>query len=227
MTEMVTGVDLVQWMLRIANGEPLTLTQSDVRLSGSACEMRINAEDPEKNFFPCPGLIDGVVWPGGEGIRIDSHVFSGYRVPPWYDSLLAKVIALLGRGSSRGAGSRTPGRSIALNSVASKPPRRFTSGCCNIRNCRRVNSQPPPSSSGLRNATHRLRYRRSVAMVSNPIRYSFGGDEHLFAEIEESMSLSAFFRGLTLTRALEACQLPGVLDICLANASFRGAFQPG
>ncbi|WP_409160471.1 acetyl-CoA carboxylase biotin carboxylase subunit [Pectobacterium sp. B2J-2] len=92
-TEMVTGVDLVQWMLRIANGDPLTLAQSDVQLSGNACEMRINAEDPEKNFFPCPGLIEGVVWPGGEGIRVDSHVFSGYRVPPWYDSLLAKVIA--------------------------------------------------------------------------------------------------------------------------------------
>ena len=55
--------------------------------------MRINAEDPERNFFPCPGLIEGVVWPGGEGIRVDSHVFTGYRVPPWYDSLLAKVIA--------------------------------------------------------------------------------------------------------------------------------------
>lgn len=92
-TEMVTGVDLVQWMLRIANGEPLTLTQSDVKLTGCACEMRINAEDPDKNFFPSPGLIEAVVWPGGEGIRVDSHVFSGYRVPPWYDSLLAKVIA--------------------------------------------------------------------------------------------------------------------------------------
>lgn len=92
-TEMVTGIDLVQWMLRIANGEQLTLTQSDVTLRGSACEMRINAEDPERNFFPCPGLIEGVVWPGGEGIRVDSHVFTGYRVPPWYDSLLAKVIA--------------------------------------------------------------------------------------------------------------------------------------
>ncbi|KEA51419.1 acetyl-CoA carboxylase [Mangrovibacter sp. MFB070] len=91
-TEMVTGVDLVQWMLRIANGEPLTLAQEDITLHGSACEMRINAEDPDKNFFPCPGVIDGVVWPGGEGVRVDSHVYSGYRIPPWYDSLLAKVI---------------------------------------------------------------------------------------------------------------------------------------
>lgn len=64
-------------------------------------------------------------------------------------------------------------------------------------------------------------------MVNNPIRYSFGGDEHLFAEIDESMSLPAFFRGLTLTRALEACRLPGVLDICLANASFQVRFNPG
>ena len=63
-------------------------------------------------------------------------------------------------------------------------------------------------------------------MANNPIRYSFGGDEHLFAEIDQSMSLNAFFHGLTLTRALEACQLPGVLDICLANASFQVRFNP-
>ncbi len=63
-------------------------------------------------------------------------------------------------------------------------------------------------------------------MVSNPVRYTFGGDEHLFAEIDEAMSLSAFFRGLTLTRALAACQLPGILDICLANASFQVRFNP-
>nr|WP_113864734.1 acetyl-CoA carboxylase biotin carboxylase subunit [Brenneria salicis]NMN92314.1 acetyl-CoA carboxylase biotin carboxylase subunit [Brenneria salicis ATCC 15712 = DSM 30166]RBP67653.1 acetyl-CoA carboxylase biotin carboxylase subunit [Brenneria salicis ATCC 15712 = DSM 30166]RLM32374.1 acetyl-CoA carboxylase biotin carboxylase subunit [Brenneria salicis ATCC 15712 = DSM 30166] len=91
-TEMVTGVDLVQWMLRIAQGEKLTLRQQDIALSGSACEMRINAEDPARNFFPCPGVVDILVWPQGDGIRIDSHLFSGYRIPPYYDSLLAKLV---------------------------------------------------------------------------------------------------------------------------------------
>ncbi|KFX20883.1 acetyl-CoA carboxylase biotin carboxylase subunit [Pectobacterium betavasculorum] len=91
-TEMVTGVDLVQWMLRIAQGEKLSLRQSDITLNGNACEMRINAEDPDRNFFPCPGVIDQLTWPQGEGVRVDSHLFSGYRVPAYYDSLLAKLI---------------------------------------------------------------------------------------------------------------------------------------
>ncbi|AIR68317.1 acetyl-CoA carboxylase biotin carboxylase subunit [Dickeya fangzhongdai] len=91
-TERVTGVDLVQWMLRIAGGEPLSLRQETIGLHGHACEMRINAEDPARNFFPCPGVVDSLTWPQGPGIRIDSHVFSGYRVPPYYDSLLAKLV---------------------------------------------------------------------------------------------------------------------------------------
>ncbi|MFE8149003.1 acetyl-CoA carboxylase biotin carboxylase subunit [Brenneria goodwinii] len=91
-TEMVTGVDLVQWMLRIAQGEKLSLRQQDIALSGNACEMRINAEDPDRNFFPCPGVVEKLLWPQGDGIRIDSHLFSGYRIPPYYDSLLAKLV---------------------------------------------------------------------------------------------------------------------------------------
>ncbi|MCI4217933.1 acetyl-CoA carboxylase biotin carboxylase subunit [Dickeya dianthicola] len=88
-TERVTGVDLVQWMLRIAGGEPLSLRQEAI---GHACEMRINAEDPARNFFPCPGVVGTLTWPQGPGIRIDSHLFSGYRIPPYYDSLLAKLV---------------------------------------------------------------------------------------------------------------------------------------
>jgi len=91
-TEMITGIDLVQWMLRIANGEPLTLRQDEIVLKGSACEMRINAEDPERNFFPCPGVVKTLVWPQGAGVRIDSHLFAGYCIPPYYDSLLAKLV---------------------------------------------------------------------------------------------------------------------------------------
>jgi len=92
-SEMITGVDIVKEQLRIAQGEPIRLKQSDVRLVGHAIECRINAEDVDAGFAPSPGLITGVHWPGGPGVRVDSHVFAGYRVPPHYDSLLAKVIA--------------------------------------------------------------------------------------------------------------------------------------
>ncbi|MEA9391189.1 acetyl-CoA carboxylase biotin carboxylase subunit [Acerihabitans sp. TG2] len=91
-TEMITGIDLVQWMLRIANGEPLTLRQDEIVLQGCACEMRINAEDPDRQFFPCPGVVKTLVWPQGAGVRIDSHLFAGYCIPPYYDSLLAKLV---------------------------------------------------------------------------------------------------------------------------------------
>ena len=92
-TEMVTGFDLVKSQLRIASGEPIAITQQQIRMNGHAIECRINAEDPENNFMPCPGLVSRFQAPGGPGIRVDSHLFSGYTVPPYYDSLLAKVIS--------------------------------------------------------------------------------------------------------------------------------------
>ncbi len=91
-TELVTGVDIVKEQIRIAQGEKLSIRQADVQLRGHAIECRINAEDPLAGFAPCPGLIAHVHLPGGPGVRVDSHVFSGYRVPPQYDSLLAKII---------------------------------------------------------------------------------------------------------------------------------------
>lgn len=91
-SEMITGIDLVQAMLRIAAGEPLGLRQSDIVLRGAAIEMRVNAEDPARDFFPSPGLVQSLSWPQGEGVRVDSHLFSGYKVPAYYDSLLAKII---------------------------------------------------------------------------------------------------------------------------------------
>jgi len=91
-TEMVTGFDLVKSQIRIASGEPLGIRQEEIRMNGHAIECRINAEDPENNFMPCPGLVSRFLVPGGPGVRVDSHLFSGYTVPPYYDSLLAKVI---------------------------------------------------------------------------------------------------------------------------------------
>lgn len=81
-----------QAMLRIAAGEALPWRQEDIRLNGTALEMRINAEDPARNFFPSPGTVERLEWPQGEGVRVDSHLYPGYRVPPYYDSLLAKLI---------------------------------------------------------------------------------------------------------------------------------------
>jgi acetyl-CoA carboxylase biotin carboxylase subunit len=92
-TEMVTGLDLVHLQLHVAMGEPLPITQDDVRLRGHAIECRIYAEDPENNFFPSPGLITRLVQPGGPGIREDCAVFAGWRVPLDYDPMLSKLVA--------------------------------------------------------------------------------------------------------------------------------------
>ena len=91
-TEMVTGVDLVQEQVRIAAGRALTLTQEDVRPRGAAIECRINAEDPENGFAPTPGRIDEFVPAGGPFVRVDTHAHAGYVVPPQYDSLIAKLV---------------------------------------------------------------------------------------------------------------------------------------
>ncbi len=92
-TEQITGVDIIKEQIRIAAGHPMKhKTQDEIRLSGHAIEFRINAEDPAHGFRPNPGLIEVFSAPGGFGVRVDSHVFSGYRVPPTYDSLLAKLV---------------------------------------------------------------------------------------------------------------------------------------
>ena len=91
-TELVTGVDLVREQLRVAAGLPLSFTQEDVRVSGHAIECRINAEDPEHDFHPCPGKTEFLHLPGGPGVRVDTALYTGYEVPPYYDSLVAKVL---------------------------------------------------------------------------------------------------------------------------------------
>lgn len=91
-TECVTGMDLIKEQIKIASGEPLSVTQEDVRIQGHAIECRINAENPEKHFRPSPGTITELHLPGGQGIRIDTDIYNGYRVPPYYDSMLAKLI---------------------------------------------------------------------------------------------------------------------------------------
>ena len=92
-TEMVTGVDLIKEQIRVAAGEKLSFTQEDIKIKGHAIECRINAEDPEHDFRPCPGKITALNLPGGRGIRVDTSVYCGYEIPPFYDSMIAKIIA--------------------------------------------------------------------------------------------------------------------------------------
>ena len=97
-TEEVTGFDLIKDQLRVAAGEKISIPHKDLKLRGHAIECRINAEDPDNNFIPSPGLITEYNVPGGQGIRVDTHVYKGYRIPPYYDSMVAKIIA---HGTSR------------------------------------------------------------------------------------------------------------------------------
>lgn len=91
-TEMVTGIDLIQQQIRVAAGEKLAFTQDDIKCNGVSIECRINAEDPDTNFTPSPGTIESICIPGGLGVRFDTHVHAGYRVPPYYDSMVGKLI---------------------------------------------------------------------------------------------------------------------------------------
>lgn len=91
-TEWITGIDLIKEQIKIATGRKLSFTQDEVTITGHAIEVRINAEKPEEGFRPCPGTITGLHLPGGKGVRIDSAIYSGYTIPPFYDSMVAKLI---------------------------------------------------------------------------------------------------------------------------------------
>ncbi|HEY9684587.1 MAG TPA: acetyl-CoA carboxylase biotin carboxylase subunit [Oculatellaceae cyanobacterium] len=91
-TELITGHDLIKEQIRVASGLPLSFKQEDIKFSGHAIECRINAEDPDRNFLPSPGRVDAYIAPGGPGVRVDSHCYPGYSIPPHYDSLVSKLI---------------------------------------------------------------------------------------------------------------------------------------
>ncbi len=92
-TELITGLDLVKEQIRVVAGQPLSFRQEDVRTRGHAIECRVNAEDPARDFAPCPGTVQNLHLPGGPGIRVDTHLFTGASIPPYYDSMVAKVLA--------------------------------------------------------------------------------------------------------------------------------------
>jgi len=91
-TEQITGIDLIKMQIRVAAGEKLKFKQKDIKFRGHVIECRINAEDPFRNFAPSPGVVDTFIPPGGFGVRVDSHVYTGYKIPPYYDSMIAKLI---------------------------------------------------------------------------------------------------------------------------------------
>jgi acetyl-CoA carboxylase biotin carboxylase subunit len=91
-TEFITGIDLIKEQIRVASGMPLSFKQEDIKFNGHSIECRINAEDPDRNFLPSPGRVDAYIAPGGPGVRIDSHCYPGYTIPPHYDSLVSKLI---------------------------------------------------------------------------------------------------------------------------------------
>jgi acetyl-CoA carboxylase, biotin carboxylase subunit len=114
-TELTSGIDLIKEQIRIAAGNKLALRQEDVHLKGHALECRINAEDPDNNFMPSPGRIESLILPGGPGIRVDTHVYQGYEIPPFYDSMIAKVIAF---GATRNDAIRTMQRALHEFTIA-------------------------------------------------------------------------------------------------------------
>jgi acetyl-CoA carboxylase biotin carboxylase subunit len=108
-TEMVTGIDLIKEQIKIASGMKLGFKQDDIKIKGAAIECRINAENPEKNFMPCPGKVEIFLAPGGPGVRVDSHVYSGYTISQHYDSMIAKLICY---GNSRQDAIKTMQRAL-------------------------------------------------------------------------------------------------------------------
>ncbi|MFH1190883.1 MAG: acetyl-CoA carboxylase biotin carboxylase subunit [Candidatus Omnitrophota bacterium] len=109
-TEMVTGIDLIKEQIRVAAGEKLKFSQDNVQFRGASIECRINAEDPDNNFIPSPGKIESLILPGGPNVRVDTHIYAGYEVPAYYDSLVAKLIV---RGDSRQEAIKTMRRALS------------------------------------------------------------------------------------------------------------------
>jgi acetyl-CoA carboxylase biotin carboxylase subunit len=114
-TEMVTGIDLIKEQIRVASGEKLKIQQENVQIKGAAIECRINAEDPDNNFMPSPGKIEALILPGGPNVRVDTHIYAGYEVPSYYDSLVAKLIVY---GNNRYEAIRTMRRALSEFHIA-------------------------------------------------------------------------------------------------------------
>jgi len=130
-TEEITGIDLVKLQIGLAAGEKLKIKQDDIKIKGAAIECRINAEDPDKGFMPSPGVISFCYTPGGKDVRVDTHIYSGYTIPPYYDSLIAKVIT---KGDTRAEALKKMNR--ALGEFLVEPIKTTTGFCKEVINNR-------------------------------------------------------------------------------------------
>jgi acetyl-CoA carboxylase biotin carboxylase subunit len=242
-TEMVTGIDLVREMIRIAGGEPLRIRQDQVRIRGHAIEVRINAEDPAKGFAPNPGTVTALSVPGGNGVRFDSMLYPGYTVPPFYDSLLGKLIV---HDEDRASAIRRLDRALGELNVE---------GLATTKSLHQALARDPDVQAGRFHtawlepwlASHAASLAAAGAKPAAQVipaipresapsatgghspmqtRFSFGGDEHIFAEVDEAMSLEAFFKSLFITNAVRDARIKGVTEICPANASYQVKFDP-
>ena len=229
-TEMITGIDLVREMLRIAGGEPLRLRQEDIRLRGHAIEVRINAEDPARDFMPFPGKVETLRVPGGPGTRFDTLLYAGYQVPPFYDSLLGKLIVWdESRSEAIARLSRALGELEITGIATTKPLHQALAADPDVQQAAfhtrwleawlAAKANPPPLSPNFAAPA-------KGGEPTMPIRYSYGGDEHIFVECDEEMSLEAFFKSLSITNAVKDAKIKGVTEICPANASFQIKFDP-
>jgi acetyl-CoA carboxylase, biotin carboxylase subunit len=240
-TEMVTGIDLVREMIRIAGGERLRIRQHDVRVKGHSIEVRINAEDPAKGFMPNPGTVTALNVPGGNGVRFDSMLYAGYTVPPFYDSLLAKLIV---HDEDRASAIRRLDRALGELDIeglaTTKPLHQALARDADVQDGRFHTAWLEPwlashaASLGAAKAVPAAQITPTTAREPAPsatggpmqTRFSFGGDEHIFAEVDESMSLEAFFKSLFITNAVRDAKIKGVTEICPANASYQVKFDP-
>ncbi len=231
-TEMITGIDLVREMLRIAGGEPLRLRQEDIHLRGHSIEVRINAEDPAKDFMPMPGKVEALRVPGGAGTRFDTMLFAGYQIPPFYDSLLGKLIVWdETRPQAIARLSRALGELEVTGVATTKPLHQALAADPDVQAANvhtrwleswlAAKAAPPPASPAILAAAPTTGGEPSMTA-----RYSFGGDEHIFVEVNEEMSLEAFFKSLSITNAVKDAKIKGVTEICPANASFQIKFDP-
>jgi acetyl-CoA carboxylase, biotin carboxylase subunit len=248
-TEMITGIDLVREMLRIAGGEPLRLQQEDIALRGHAIEVRINAEDPAKDFMPFPGKVESLRVPGGGGTRFDTMLYAGYQIPPFYDSLLGKLIVWdESRPQAIARLSRALGELDVVGVATTKPLHQALAADPDVQSASFhtrwledwlvanasslgaiATPQVEPSAPALAPVSVPPPLSAATATGGNrtmQTRYSFGGDEHIFVECDEEMSLEAFFKSLSITNAVKDAKIKGVTEICPANASFQIKFDP-
>ena len=208
-TEMVTGIDLVQQMIRVAQGERLALKQDDIVARGAAIEVRINAEDPARNFLPTPGRVGTARLSDGSGRPRRQHALSRLcRCRPITIRCSPSLSCMPRTASVRWRGSAA--RSRSSPSRASRPPRRCTGASWRCEDVRRGTCRHRfPGTAGSRRRRPRGAAEIAEGIAMSAVRYSFGGDEHVFVELNEEMSLEAFFKGMAICGELRKRRVPG------------------